>query len=162
MTWRTDPHPTSTTHPSPAHRSASSVRGQPNPSLSQSPSPRTPPPSRSAPPPPFQIHAVTSSPPPSSSYPWPPPWPSLTHQQNPTATTMAHDVLVLLAWHLDLIVPTLTLNVVAVGIWKYQHRPRAPAPHPCVRASMVEAPDREELDKEFDTIPSAKSPEVVR
>ncbi|KAI4973677.1 hypothetical protein ZWY2020_041458 [Hordeum vulgare] len=30
------------------------------------------------------------------------------------------------------------------------------APHPCVRVSMVEAPDREELDKEFDTIPSAK------
>ncbi|KAI5007599.1 hypothetical protein ZWY2020_054760 [Hordeum vulgare] len=27
---------------------------------------------------------------------------------------------------------------------------------------MVEAPDREELDEEFDTIPSAKSPEVVR
>ncbi|XP_044974103.1 beta-glucosidase BoGH3B-like [Hordeum vulgare subsp. vulgare] len=75
---------------------------------------------------------------------------------------MARAVLVLLAWHPDLIVPTLTLHVAAVGIWKYQHRPRAPAPHPCVRASMVEAPDREELDEEFDTIPSAKSPEVVR
>ncbi|KAI5014119.1 hypothetical protein ZWY2020_055509 [Hordeum vulgare] len=48
------------------------------------------------------------------------------------------------------------LTLAAVGIWKYQHRPRAPAPHPCVRASMVEAPDREELDEEFDTIPSAK------
>ncbi|KAE8821619.1 Protein QUIRKY [Hordeum vulgare] len=74
---------------------------------------------------------------------------------------MAHAVLVLLAWHPDLIVPTLTLHVAAVGIWKYQHRPRVPAPHPCVRASMVEAPNREELDEEFDTIPSAKSPEVV-
>ncbi|CAD6221055.1 unnamed protein product [Miscanthus lutarioriparius] len=40
--------------------------------------------------------------------------------------------------------------------------PRAPAPHPCVRASMAEAPDREELDEEFDTIPSARPPEVVR
>ncbi|KAE8800692.1 Protein QUIRKY [Hordeum vulgare] len=75
---------------------------------------------------------------------------------------MAHAVLVLLAWHPDLIVPTLTLHVAAVGIWKYQHRPRTPASHPSVRASMVEAPDREELDEEFDTIPSAKSPEVVR
>ncbi|KAI4977805.1 hypothetical protein ZWY2020_014359 [Hordeum vulgare] len=75
---------------------------------------------------------------------------------------MAHAVLVLMAWHPDLIVPTLTLHVAPVGIWKYQHRPHAPAPHPCVRASMVEAPDREELDEEFDTIPSAKSPEVVR
>ncbi|KAI4967474.1 hypothetical protein ZWY2020_025816 [Hordeum vulgare] len=82
--------------------------------------------------------------------------------RNPTATTMAHAVLVLLAWHPDLIVPTLTLHVAAVGIWKYRRRPRTPAPHPCVRASMAEAPDREELDEEFDTIPSAKSPEVVR
>ncbi|KAI4974607.1 hypothetical protein ZWY2020_048214 [Hordeum vulgare] len=75
---------------------------------------------------------------------------------------MAHAMLVLLAWHPDLIVPTLTLHVAAVGIWKYQRRPRAPAPHPCVRASMVEAPDREELDEEFETIPSAKSLDVVR
>ncbi|KAI4966946.1 hypothetical protein ZWY2020_034670 [Hordeum vulgare] len=78
------------------------------------------------------------------------------------ATTMAHAVLVLLAWHPDLIMPTLTLHVAVVGIWKYERRTRAPAPHPCVRASMVEALDREELDEEFDTIPSAKSPEVVR
>ncbi|XP_037436814.1 FT-interacting protein 7-like [Triticum dicoccoides] len=82
--------------------------------------------------------------------------------RNPTATTMAHAVLVLLAWHPDLIVPTLTLHVAAVGVWKYRRRPRAPAPHPCVRASMAEASDREELDEEFDTIPSGRSAEVVR
>jgi hypothetical protein len=82
--------------------------------------------------------------------------------RNPTATMMAHAVLVVLAWHPDLVVPTLTLHVAAVGVWKYRRRPRAPAPHPCVRASMAEAPDREELDEEFDTIPSARPPEVVR
>ncbi|KAG2631813.1 FT-interacting protein 7-like [Panicum virgatum] len=82
--------------------------------------------------------------------------------RNPTATAMAHAVLVLLAWHPDLVVPTVTLHVAAVGVWKYRRRPRAPAPHPCVRASMAEAPDREELDEEFDTIPSARPPEVVR
>ena len=75
---------------------------------------------------------------------------------------MVHAVLVLLAWHPDLVVPTVTLHVAAVGVWKYRRRPRAPAPHPCVRASMAEAPDREELDEEFDTIPSARPPEVVR
>ena len=32
----------------------------------------------------------------------------------PTATVMAHAVLVLLAWHLDLVVPTLTLHAAAV------------------------------------------------
>jgi hypothetical protein len=82
--------------------------------------------------------------------------------RNPTATAMAHAVLVLLAWHPDLVVPTLTLHAAAVGVWKYRRRPRAPAPHPCVRASMAEAPDREELDEEFDTIPSARPPDVVR
>ncbi|XP_062187130.1 multiple C2 domain and transmembrane region protein 16-like [Phragmites australis] len=82
--------------------------------------------------------------------------------RNPTATVMAHAVLVLLAWHPGLLVPTLTLHVAAVGVWKYRRRPSAPAPHPCVRASMAEAPDREELDEEFDTTPSARPPEVVR
>ncbi|KAG8100632.1 hypothetical protein GUJ93_ZPchr0013g33908 [Zizania palustris] len=82
--------------------------------------------------------------------------------RNPTATMLAHAVLVLLAWHPDLVVPTLTLHVAAVGVWKYRRRPRAPAPHPCVRASMAEAPDREELDEEFDAIPSSRPPEVVR
>ncbi|KAJ1287859.1 hypothetical protein BS78_02G043000 [Paspalum vaginatum] len=82
--------------------------------------------------------------------------------RNPTATAMAHAVLLLLAWHPDLVVPTVTLHAAAVGVWKYRRRPRAPAPHPCVRASMAEAPDREELDEEFDTVPSARPPEVVR
>ncbi|BAF20880.1 multiple C2 domain and transmembrane region protein 16 [Oryza sativa Japonica Group] len=82
--------------------------------------------------------------------------------RNPTATALAHAVLVLLAWHPDLVVPTLTLHVAAVGVWKYRRRPRAPAPHPCVRASMAEAADREELDEEFDAIPSSRPPEVVR
>jgi hypothetical protein len=82
--------------------------------------------------------------------------------RNPAATAMAHAVLVLLAWHPDLVVPTAALHAAAVGVWRYRRRPRAPAPHPCVRASMAEAPDREELDEEFDTIPSARPPEVVR
>ncbi|RCV09609.1 hypothetical protein SETIT_2G043200v2 [Setaria italica] len=82
--------------------------------------------------------------------------------RNPAATAMAHAVLVLLAWHPDLVVPTAALHAAAVGVWRYRRRPRAPAPHPCVRTSMAEAPDREELDEEFDAIPSARPPEVVR
>ncbi|KAF0907924.1 hypothetical protein E2562_022312 [Oryza meyeriana var. granulata] len=58
--------------------------------------------------------------------------------RNPTATMLAHAVLVLLAWHPDLVVPTLTLHVAAVGVWK------------------------EELDEEFDSIPTSRPPEVVR
>ncbi|KAI4975405.1 hypothetical protein ZWY2020_049012 [Hordeum vulgare] len=41
---------------------------------------------------------------------------------------MVHAVLVLLAWHPDLIMPTLMLHVAAVGIWKYQ---------PCSRAATA-------------------------
>ncbi|GJN24596.1 hypothetical protein PR202_gb12347 [Eleusine coracana subsp. coracana] len=82
--------------------------------------------------------------------------------RNPASTAMAHAVLVLLAWHPDLVVPTLALHVAAVGTWRYRRRPRALASHPCVRASMAEAADREELDEEFDAVPSARPPEVVR
>ncbi|KQK20754.1 protein QUIRKY [Brachypodium distachyon] len=83
--------------------------------------------------------------------------------RSPAATGMAHAVLVLLAWHPDLVIPTLALHVAAVGAWRYRRRPRAPAPHPCVRASMAEAPaEREELDEEFDPVPSARPPETVR
>ncbi|GJN24613.1 hypothetical protein PR202_gb12366 [Eleusine coracana subsp. coracana] len=82
--------------------------------------------------------------------------------RNPASTAMAHAVLVLLAWHPDLVVPTLALHVASVGTWRYRRRPRAPAPHPCARASMAEAADREELDEEFDAVPSARPPEVVR
>ncbi|KAF8714159.1 hypothetical protein HU200_028169 [Digitaria exilis] len=82
--------------------------------------------------------------------------------RSPSATAMAHAVLVLLAWHPDLVVPTAALHAAAVGVWRYRRRPRSPAPHPCVRASMAESPEREELDEEFDTVPSARPPEVVR
>ncbi|KAI4977640.1 hypothetical protein ZWY2020_014194 [Hordeum vulgare] len=71
---------------------------------------------------------------------------------------MAHAVLVLLAWHPDLIVPTLTLHVAAVGIWKYQRQRLGAAPA-CTRPWWSA---RGGADEEFDTIPSAKSPEVVR
>ncbi|OQU88100.1 hypothetical protein SORBI_3003G400332 [Sorghum bicolor] len=60
------------------------------------------------------------------------------------ALSWVADVAVLvLAWHPVLVVPLLTLHAAAVGVWKCQRRPRAPAPHPCVRASMAEVPDRE-------------------
>ncbi|KAJ3669928.1 hypothetical protein LUZ60_010252 [Juncus effusus] len=82
--------------------------------------------------------------------------------RNPTATMLAHGVLLLLAWFPELIIPTLALHIAAVGVWKYRSRLRGPLPHPCVKASLAELTDREELDEEFDPMPSAKTPEVVR
>ena len=80
--------------------------------------------------------------------------------RNPATTMMAHALLVL-AWHPNLVVPTVTLHIAVVGVWKYRRRLHALALHPCVRASMAEAPDRKELDEEFDTIPSTRPPEMV-
>lgn len=75
--------------------------------------------------------------------------------RNPVAIAMAHAVLVLLTWHPNHVVST------AVPPCRSRGGVEA-APHPCACASMVEAPDREELDEEFDTISSARPPEVVR
>ncbi|XP_073006147.1 multiple C2 domain and transmembrane region protein 16-like [Typha latifolia] len=83
--------------------------------------------------------------------------------RNPTATMMSHVVLVLLVWYPELIVPTLALHVAAMGTWRYRKRPRGPSPHPCLKASMAEAAlDREELDEEFDSVPSSRGEAAVR
>nr|CAD1819737.1 unnamed protein product [Ananas comosus var. bracteatus] len=82
--------------------------------------------------------------------------------RNPMATALAHGALVLLAWHPDLLLPVLAVHFTAVGAWRYRRRPQGPVPHPCVRVSMAETADREELDEEFDPVPSTRAAEVVR
>ncbi|RVW96464.1 Protein QUIRKY [Vitis vinifera] len=57
--------------------------------------------------------------------------------------------------------PTLSFYVFAIGAWNYRFKSREPLPHFCPKISMVEAVDREELDEEFDTVPSSRSPERV-
>ncbi|XP_020095746.1 protein QUIRKY-like [Ananas comosus] len=81
--------------------------------------------------------------------------------RNPTATALAHGALVLLAWHPDLLLPVLAVHFAAVGAWRYRRRLQGPVPHPCVRVSMAETADREELDEEFDPVPSTRAAEVV-
>lgn len=81
--------------------------------------------------------------------------------KNPTATILVHALLVLLVWFPDLIFPTLSFYVFAIGAWNYRFKSREPLPHFCPKISMVEAVDREELDEEFDTVPSSRSPERV-
>nr|CAD1819672.1 unnamed protein product [Ananas comosus var. bracteatus] len=76
--------------------------------------------------------------------------------RNPTATALAHGALVLLAWHPDLLLPVLAVHFAAVGAWRYRRRLQGPVPHPCVRVSMAETADREELDEEFDPVPSTR------
>ncbi|CAA6658473.1 unnamed protein product [Spirodela intermedia] len=86
--------------------------------------------------------------------------------RNPTATILAHGVLVLLIWHPDLIVPAVAIHVAMVGVWNRRKSARGAAStgHVCLRASQLEATAQlaDELDEELDPSPSAKPPEVVR
>lgn len=82
--------------------------------------------------------------------------------RNPTATMIAHVVMILLVCFPELIVPTLALHVFGMGLWRYRYRVRVPAADPSVRISGADAVDRDELDEEFDAIPSMRGADVVR
>ncbi|CAK8533008.1 unnamed protein product [Lathyrus sativus] len=82
--------------------------------------------------------------------------------KNPTATILVHALLVMLVWFPDLIVPTLAFYVFAIGAWNYRFRARGPLPHFDSKISLVDVVDMEELDEEFDTMPSSRSGEAIR
>ncbi|GMH23018.1 hypothetical protein Nepgr_024861 [Nepenthes gracilis] len=82
--------------------------------------------------------------------------------KKPTATVLVHALLVVLVWFPDLIVPTLAFYVFVVGVLKYRFRSRDPLPHFDPKISLAESIDREELDEEFDAVPSNRPPDVVR
>lgn len=82
--------------------------------------------------------------------------------KNPTATLLVHALLVMLVWYPDLIVPTLAFYVFVIGVWNYRFRSKIPLPHFDPKISLAESIDRDELDEEFDTVPSGKPNEVVR
>lgn len=78
--------------------------------------------------------------------------------KNPTATLLVHALLVLLVWFPDLIVPTLAFYMFVIGAWNYRFRARDPLPHFDPKLSLTDSVDRDELDEEFDTIPSSTRP----
>ncbi|KAL2335119.1 hypothetical protein Fmac_016332 [Flemingia macrophylla] len=82
--------------------------------------------------------------------------------RNPTATILIHALLVTLVWFPDLIIPSFAFYVFVVGAWNYRFRARDPLPHFDPKISLAEAADREELDEEFDAVPSGRANEVVR
>lgn len=81
--------------------------------------------------------------------------------KNPVTTVLLHILYLVLVWYPDLIVPTAFLYVVLIGIWYYRFRPKIPAGMD-TRLSQAEAVDPDELDEEFDTMPSSKPPDVIR
>lgn len=82
--------------------------------------------------------------------------------KNPTATILVHALLVVLVWFPDLIIPSLAFYVFAIGGWNYRFRARDPMPHSDPKISLVDTVDRDELDEEFDIMPSNRPNEVVR
>lgn len=81
--------------------------------------------------------------------------------RNPVTTVLVHVLYLVLVWYPDLIVPTGFLYVVLIGVWYYRFRPKIPAGMD-IRLSQAETVDPDELDEEFDTIPSSKPPEIIR
>ncbi|KAJ7956346.1 C2 domain-containing protein [Quillaja saponaria] len=81
--------------------------------------------------------------------------------RNPVTTVLVHILYLVLVWYPDLVVPTGFLYVVLIGIWYYRFRPKIPAGMD-TRLSQAETVDPDELDEEFDTIPSSKPPDIIR
>lgn len=81
--------------------------------------------------------------------------------RNPVTTVLVHILYLVLVWYPDLVVPTAFLYVVMIGVWYYRFRPKIPAGMD-IRLSQAETVDPDELDEEFDTVPSSRRPEVIR
>ena len=81
--------------------------------------------------------------------------------RNPVTTVLVHVLYLVLVWFPDLIVPTGFLYVFLIGVWYYRFKPKIPAGMD-IRLSHADAVDPDELDEEFDTIPSSKPSDLVR
>ncbi|KAJ7520570.1 hypothetical protein O6H91_19G012500 [Diphasiastrum complanatum] len=80
---------------------------------------------------------------------------------NPVTTVLVHILFLILVWYPELILPTLFLYMFLIGAWHYRFRARAPSSMDAKLSQAVEV-DPDELDEEFDTIPTSKSPDMVR
>lgn len=81
--------------------------------------------------------------------------------KNPITTVLVHILFVMLVCFPELILPTVFLYMFMIGLWNYRYRPRYP-PHMNTRISYADAVHPDELDEEFDTFPTTRSPDIVR
>ncbi|KAJ0971304.1 hypothetical protein J5N97_019263 [Dioscorea zingiberensis] len=81
--------------------------------------------------------------------------------RNPTTTVLVHILYLVLVWYPEMVAPTATLYVCLIGTWYYRFKPKGPAGMD-VRLSQAEGLDGDELDEEFDTVPSGREEKVVR
>lgn len=81
--------------------------------------------------------------------------------KNPATTVLVHILFLLLVCFPELVLPTILLYMFVIGMWNWRFRPRYP-PHMNTRISYADAVTPDELDEEFDTFPTSRSPDVVR
>ncbi|KAJ0668880.1 putative C2 domain, phosphoribosyltransferase, C2 domain superfamily [Helianthus annuus] len=81
--------------------------------------------------------------------------------KNPITTVLVHILLVMLVSLPELILPTAFIYMFFIGLWNYWFRPQYP-PHMNIRLSHADAVQPDELDEEFDLLPSSRSPDIVR
>lgn len=81
--------------------------------------------------------------------------------RNPITTVLVHILFLMLVCFPELILPTVFLYMFLIGVWNYRYRPRYP-PHMNIKISQADTSHPDELDEEFDTFPTSKSPELVR
>ncbi|XP_073035045.1 LOW QUALITY PROTEIN: protein QUIRKY [Primulina eburnea] len=81
--------------------------------------------------------------------------------RNPVTTILVHVLYLVLVWYPDLVVPTGFLYIFLIGVWYYRFRPKVPAGMD-IQLSQAGTVDPDELDEEFDTFPSSRSPDVIR
>ncbi|KAL8228045.1 hypothetical protein R6Q57_015629 [Mikania cordata] len=81
--------------------------------------------------------------------------------KNPVTTILVHVLFLILLWYPELILPTIFLYMFLIGLWNYRFRARHP-PHMDPKLSWAEPVHPDELDEEFDTFPTSRSPDTVR
>ncbi|KAL4586063.1 hypothetical protein LXL04_010694 [Taraxacum kok-saghyz] len=78
--------------------------------------------------------------------------------KNPITTILVHILFVVPVSFPKLILPTVFLYMFLIGVWNYRFR----VPHINPRLPSTDGVDPNDLDEEFDTVPSSRSSEVVR
>lgn len=81
--------------------------------------------------------------------------------RNPITTVLVHVLFLMLVCFPELILPTAFLYMFLIGLWNFRYRARYP-PHMNTKLSQAEGVHPDELDEEFDTFPTSRSPDLVR
>ena len=81
--------------------------------------------------------------------------------RNRVATVLVILLYMILVCFPEQILPTLFLYICLIGAWHWRYQPSHP-PHMDIRLSQAATTLEDELDEEFDTFPSSKSPEVIK